>query len=145
MKKAYVFLIATLLGLSIGCSKKEEAPSKPLFDANLTAVINGAQQVPANASPATGTFEGVFDSKSMTLTYTVEYRGMTPNIAHIHVGAPGTNGSVVIPFRDVSSPITGTYKLDKDGAEDLLYNGMYVNIHSTAFPGGEIRGDIKVK
>jgi hypothetical protein len=83
----------------------------------------------------------------MTLTYTVEYRGMTPNIAHIHEGAPGTNDGVVIPFDNpaASTTIRGTYKLDVKYAEKLLYNGMYVNMHSIAFPGGEIRGDIKVK
>jgi hypothetical protein len=87
----------------------------------------------------------------MTLTYTVEYTGMTPNIAHIHEGAPGTTGGVVIPFRDLNTSSTGTstirgsYILKAEDAEKLLYNGMYVNIHSKAYPQGEIRGDIKVK
>ncbi|WP_310394547.1 CHRD domain-containing protein [Hymenobacter sp.] len=117
----------------------------------LQATLDGAQQ--ANASgpapvttSASGTFVGTYDSKTSDLTYTITFTGLTPTNAHIHTGAPGIAGPVTIRFLQFAvSPITGTYKCSPAVADDLLNNRMYVNIHTTAYSGGEIRGDIKQK
>lgn len=125
------------------CSKNDATPTTTTNNTtNLTATINGAQQVPANASTATGTFAGTYDSSSKQLTYTVTFQGLTPTSAHIHTGAPGASGAVAIPFASLTSPIQGTVTLTADQATSLLNNGMYVNIHSSAYSGGEIRGNI---
>jgi len=76
------------------------------------------------------------------LTYTVTYQGITPTVAHIHTGAPGTSGSVAIPFANLTSPIMGTVTLTPEQADNLLNNRMYVNMHSSTYGNGEIRGDI---
>ena len=141
MQKSYAYAMFVLFGLLTSCSKKEEAAPTSSTIA-LSATINGAQQVPANASVATGTFVGSYNSGSKQLTYTVTYQGLTPSIAHIHVGAPGAAGPVAIPFANLASPITGTVTLTSDQANNLLTNSMYVNLHSNAYPNGEIRGDI---
>lgn len=141
MKKLYSLALVALT-LSLGaCSKKEEAAPAPTTTA-LSATINGAQQVPANSSAATGTFVGSYDSGNKLLTYKVTYQGVTPSIAHIHIGAPGMAGPVAIPFANLASPITGTVTLTADQADNLLSNKMYVNMHSSAYANGEIRGDI---
>ena len=142
MKKSYLLALVAFTLLIGACSKKEVAAPAPTTT-TLSATINGAQQVPANSSTATGTFAGSYNSGSMLLTYMVTYQGMTPSIAHIHIGAPGTSGPVAIPFANLASPITGTVTLTADQAENLLTNKLYVNMHSTAFPNGEIRGDIR--
>ena len=142
MKNSYAYLALATIGLLASCSKKE-APNPAPTTTNLTATINGAQQVPANNSTATGTFTGTYVSTSKQLTYTVTYQGLTPTIAHIHTGAPGATGSVAIPFDNLASPITGTVTLTPEQADNLLNNRMYVNIHTSAFGNGEIRGDIK--
>ena len=148
MNKSYAFLallsITTFLG---SCSKNESTPT-PMATNNvtdLTATINGAQQVPANGSAATGNFAGTYDSSNKQLTYTVTFQGLTPTSAHIHTGAPGTSGAVAIPFASLTSPITGTVTLTADQATQLLNNGMYVNMHSNTYANGEVRGDIKKK
>ena len=64
-------------------------------------------------------------------------------MAHIHTGGPGATGSVAVPFANLASPITGTVTLTPEQADNLLNNRMYVNIHTSAFSNGEIRGDIK--
>lgn len=110
---------------------------------NLTATLNGAQEVPVNGSAATGTFAGTYNRNTRQLTYTVTYQGVAPTSGHIHTGTPGNNGPVVIPFASLASPITGTFTLNADLADRLLNNGTYVNIHSAAFPAGEIRGNIR--
>ncbi len=147
MKKSYIFFLVSVLSIFTACKKDEPTPPPPANPVTeLTATINGSQQVPANSSAATGTFTGSYNSDTKLLTYTVTYQGMTPNIAHIHIGAPGATGKVAVPFNNLTSPITGAFTLDVDQATALLNNGMYVNMHSTGlYSGGEIRGDIKKK
>ena len=143
MKISYAYLALATIGLLASCSKKEEAAPAPTTTTTLSATINGAQQVPANNSTATGTFTGTYASASKQLTYTVTYQGLTPTIAHIHTGGPGATGSVAVPFANLASPITGTVTLTPEQADNLLNNRMYVNIHTSALSNGEIRGDIK--
>ena len=143
MKISYAYMALATIGLLASCSKKEEAAPAPTTTTTLSATINGAQQVPANNSTATGTFAGTYVSTSKQLTYTVTYQGLTPSVAHIHTGAPGATGQVAIPFANLTSPITGTVTLSPDQANDLLNNRLYVNIHTSTFSNGEIRGDIK--
>jgi hypothetical protein len=141
MKNTYLCLLASALGLFTACSKSEDTPA-PAATTNLVATIDGYQQVLANSSTATGAFAGVYTSSTRQLTYTVTFQGVTPNNAHIHTGAPGVNGAVAIPFATLASPITGSVTLTPEQADNLLNNRMYVNIHSNAYPNGEIRGDI---
>ena len=147
MKKSYILFLASALTLStVACSKKDDpATTATVATTNLSATINGAQQVPANSSTATGAFVGVYTDNGTTkqLNYSVTYSNFTPTLAHIHSGAPGASGKVEIPFASLVSPITGTVTLSDDQAKALLNNGLYVNMHSSAFPSGEIRGDIK--
>jgi len=144
MKNSYAYLALATIGLLASCSKKEEAVPAPAPTITLSATINGAQQVPANNSTATGTFAGTYVSSSKQLTYTVTYQGLTPSVAHIHTGAPGATGTVAVPFANLTSPITGTVTLSPEQADNLLNNRMYVNIHTAGtYSGGEIRGDIK--
>ena len=138
MNKSFAYLAIAALGLLAAC-KKEAAPTNIT---NLTATLDGTQQVPANNSTAGGLFTGSYDGNSKILTYSVTYRGLTPIAGHIHSGAPGMTGPISIAFSGLASPITGTAYLSLDQINDLLNNHLYVNLHSSAFPNGEIRGDI---
>lgn len=142
MKESYFILLTSLCLLASSCSKEKATPTTSATTTTLTAIINGAQQVPVVNSAATGDFTGSYNSGTKQLAYTVTYQGITPSIAHIHIGAPGMVGSVAIPFANLTSPITGTVTLTADQADNLLKNSMYVNMHSNAYPNGEIRGDI---
>ena len=139
MNRSFAYLAIAAFGLLAACSKKEVTPTNIT---NLSATLDGSQQVPANSSTASGLFSGTYDGNSKVLTYNVSYRGIMPTAAHIHTGAPGTSGGISINFSGLTSPITGTAYLSLDQINDLLNNRMYVNIHSSAFPNGEIRGDI---
>lgn len=110
-----------------------------------TATVNAAQQVPATTSTATGTFTGTYNAETKKLKYTVTFTGLTPSAGHIHMGAPGTNGGVKVPFSDLTSPIEGEADIDQETADAMFANKTYVNLHTTAFPNGEIRGNLRVK
>ena len=107
------------------------------------ATLNGASEVPANSSTATGTANLVYNNSSKTFNITVTYTGMTATNAHIHKGAVGVSGPPVFPFTSFSSPIYFTSTtLDATQIIDLGSNLYYVNLHSTAYPDGEIRGQL---
>ncbi|UOQ71206.1 CHRD domain-containing protein [Hymenobacter cellulosilyticus] len=142
MKHSYIYLAMAAASFMTACSEKEEDQTPaPVTTTELVATINSAQQVPTNNSTATGTFAGTYDSSTDQMKYTITYQGITPTSMHIHVGGPGTGeGQVAIPLPKTASPITGTVPVTKDQATKLLSNGMYVNIHSSTYGLGEIRG-----
>ena len=112
----------------------------------LTATMTGTAEKPTpNASTATGAFVGVIDPATRVLSYTVTYSGLNPTMGHLHrVNAANGTGPVEIPFPSLASPIIGTTTLTTASRVDSLFNGFYyANLHTTAFPAGEIRGDIK--
>lgn len=148
MKTKFLPLLLLLTGATLSlpaCNDDDDddnaTPPSTMVD--VRATLNGQQEVPANASTATGTMTGTFDRTTRVLTYTVTYQGITPSAGHIHQAAPGANGPVIVPFTGVAtSPITGTATLSEANAAQLLAGETYVNLHTTAFPGGEIRGNI---
>jgi hypothetical protein len=110
----------------------------------VTTQLSGKNEVPANESKAGGTARITFDSKTNKLSWTVTYRGLTPTAGHFHgPAAAGANAGVVVPFANVaSSPVVGSATLTETQASDLLAGKWYVNLHSAASPGGEIRGQV---
>ncbi|MFN0151844.1 MAG: CHRD domain-containing protein [bacterium] len=113
---------------------------------NLTATLEGTQEVPPNASPATGTAVMVLDTDANTLDYNVTFSGLTApqTNAHFHgPAAPGVNAPVRFGI-GVGSPNIGVWNLT-DADETMILDGLvYVNVHTTAFPGGEIRGQVGI-
>jgi hypothetical protein len=106
--------------------------------------LTGAQEAPEPVTTnASGTFEGTYDRGTKVLTYTITYAGVTPTMMHFHRGAPGVAGPVEIPIPVSDSPIKGeTAALTEAQEADLLAGNWYVNVHSNAYPAGEIRGQL---
>ncbi|MCI0582366.1 MAG: CHRD domain-containing protein [Chloroflexi bacterium] len=123
-------------------------------DAHFVA-LDGAQEVPAVTTAATGSGWVVISTDGSTITYYVEYSGLSgaAAAAHIHLGEAGANGGVLLPLSVSASPMLGTLTsadltptgsvTDFAGAVAAIEAGStYVNIHTAANPGGEIRGQI---
>jgi CHRD domain len=124
------------------------------------ATLSGANEVPANASTATGTFTATLDESAGTLAWTLSVPAITnTTAAHIHAGAAGANGGIVVnlfaaPAGAPASTITasgtarsadtiGTLAGNFPGLVTALKAGtLYVNVHTSANPGGEIRAQI---
>jgi hypothetical protein len=98
----------------------------------------------AGTGSGSGDVMAMLDGK--TLTYTVNYKGLTgPAVAaHFHdAAAPGGNGPPIVPASNVGmSPIKGTATLTDAQIADLNAGKVYFNIHTAANPGGEIRGTL---
>ena len=110
------------------------------------ASMNAAQEVPANASTATGTGTLVIDPATRAASGGITLTGVTATAAHIHIGATGVNGPVIVPLTNAGSGVwsvpAGTV-LTAEQLKAFKQGNLYYNAHSVAFPGGEIRGQIR--
>jgi hypothetical protein len=109
--------------------------------------LSGANEVPANTSAAKGEADVTYDTASKKLAWKLNYSGLTgpATMAHFHGPAePGKNAAIVVPILNPSaSGAEGSTTLTDAQAADLLAGKYYVNVHTAAHPGGEIRGQVK--
>ena len=123
-------------------------------NAPINLTLTGAEEVPPVTTTGTGTFRAT--STSSTLSYTLSASGLSSNVtaAHIHSGAKGVNGPIVA---NLVTATTGTNSVNVSGTitaaslvgpmagnptafMDALRAGtLYVNVHTTTNPGGEVR------
>ena len=122
------------------------APATMAQEAKFKADLTGAQEVPPVTTQAKGTAEITFDPAAKRLSWNVTYSGLSgpATAAHIHGPAePGKTAPPYIPFQNAGvSPITGSATLTDAQVADLNAGRMYVNVHTAANPGGEIRGQV---
>ena len=132
-------LLAPALFLALG--------SRPAAE-QFTATLDGASEVPAVDTDATGTATVTIDGNE--LSWHLEVTGLdNPTMAHIHGAAPGENGGVLVPlFReekgaDFSGVLSeGRTTVDDSVLEAIRAGNAYVNVHTAANPRGEIRGQL---
>lgn len=113
---------------------------------NFTATLQGTQEVPPNASPATGSGNLTMDTVANTLSYTITFSGLlAPQTAgHIHgFAAPGVATGVLHGFAMLGSPVVGVWNFTEAQEASIISGLTYANIHSQMFPAGEIRGQIQ--
>ena len=111
------------------------------------ATMDASQEVPANDSKGKGTADLTYDTTTKELTWTIRFDGLTgpAMAAHFHGPAePGKNAGVAVPIGQgtVASPLTGKATLTDAQAADLMAGRWYVNVHTAANKGGEIRGQV---
>ncbi|MEY4938840.1 MAG: hypothetical protein RIQ93_575 [Verrucomicrobiota bacterium] len=116
------------------------------------ATINAAQEIPDSTSPATGSAIMLYDiaTNKFDLIVTISNFANTATASHLHEGAPGVAGNVVTNLggetaylRD-GNTLRQTFRDITHGGNKLtlIQGGAYLNIHSAAFPGGEVRGQL---
>jgi hypothetical protein len=106
-----------------------------------TMMLTGTQEVPPNPSIASGR-STVTVAPDKTVTGMIIVSGMTPTMAHIHEATKGVNGPVIVPFirsgENTFAPAPGAKLTDAQYAS-YLAGKLYLNVHSSTYPGGEIR------
>ena len=139
-------IFAGILLIALGfeyCAKSSTNPT--IANSTFVATLKGASETPANASTATGTATFTYNPTTYILSGTVTFTGIVATASHIHSGAVGVAGSVVFPLGGASptSPISFTSgALTTQQQSDLMSGLYYVNVHSVAYPAGEIRGQL---
>jgi len=164
MRRALSLAIAMTAGMIALAAAPASAQSF-----TLTANLSGAGELTATtAAVNTGAFgdcTAVVDLTAQQLTYSVRVFNLPSGVtaSHIHVGAPGTAGPVVVNFAPVANSsndfgFTGTVafsafvlrpdqgiRSSDDMVQAILGGNSYCNVHSTVNPGGEIRGQFTLK
>ena len=141
LKQIQFIFLAGVLIIAGSCKKDDPDPDPNVI---FLATINSASEVPVNASTATGTATLTFNKDTKIFSIVINFSGITATNAHIHKAASGVSGGVIFGFTlPITSPVNYTsIALDTTQEADLFANLYYVNIHSAAFPGGEIRGQL---
>lgn len=112
--------------------------------ATMQVKLSGDQEVPAVKSSGSGSGSITINDDG-SVSGSVTASGFTPTAAHIHEAKAGTNGKVIVPFTkegDKFSAPAGA-KLTPDQMKAFKAGELYVNIHSAANPGGEVRAQLK--
>jgi hypothetical protein len=117
---------------------------------NFAAWISDDQENPPSGSDVTATGVFTFTDATDTIDYAISFtKPITLTAAHFHSGAAGANGPVVIlistgdnTFGPGDPLISSAASVSAANLAALLRGGLYVNFHTTAFPGGEIRGQV---
>ncbi len=113
---------------------------------NLGATLSGAAEVPPNASAGMGQLQAEFDKASSTFSYTLRYSGLSGPVKAAHFHGPaeaGKNAGVALGISNIGdSPVQGRAVLTAAQAADLLAGKWYINLHTAANPGGEVRGQV---
>ena len=153
-------LSLALAGLFVLLVSATQAQAQTItFNANL----HGGNEVPGVVTGSAGTAVVTWNTTTRTGTYRVDVYNMPvgTTASHIHVGAAGVGGPVVINFTVPAGGISNDFALSgtfacsdlvaraaqginscEDFEQALVLGNTYVNVHSTANPGGEIRGQL---
>lgn len=113
--------------------------------AEVKVVLAGDQEAPPvkSAGSGGGTIT-IGDDKSVSGSVTT--KGISATAAHIHEAPPGKNGPVIIPLTkegDDTWKVQAGAKLSDAQFKSFESGNLYVNVHTTANPGGELRGQLK--
>lgn len=141
-----LLLAATALTLS-GCETMSSAwdSTKSVFTGD-NVKLSGAEEVPPVTTKASGS--GTITVKDdKTVSGSVKTEGVVGTMAHIHMGKAGANGPVIVTLTKSSDGNTWSVpagaKLTDAQYDAYKAGGLYVNVHSAANKGGEVRGQLK--
>jgi len=139
MSKTKTVLATLALGAAV-------AYAGPAFADKMKATLDGAAEVPPVTTAGKGTADVDFDPATKKLSWKVTYSGLSgpATAAHFHgPGEAGKNAGVAVAIPNAtSSPAEGSATLTAAQAADLTAGKYYVNVHTAANPGGEIRGQV---
>jgi len=163
MKKAHLRQSAlSLLALAGALALSLSPASAEIL--TYTAALDSAQVVPSptvsvppkTLSPGKGTAELVYDTTKKTITWTISYSGLSGPARSVKLHSPASAGHVanatVVNYGDIETlPIKSDYATQvgapvSDAFDKALRDGnVYVQIGTTAYPLGEVRGQLSLK
>ena len=129
------------IALLLSCSAYAATTTDAVIRVNLT----GAEEVPPSTTSASG-IGMISVAADRTLTASVTTSGVVVTVAHIHEAPSGKNGPIIIPLVQSSESVWSVppgVKLTDAQYASYVAGNLYFNMHSVAYRGGEIRGQIK--
>ncbi len=146
MNKLIVKLVLAIAAASTlaACSTyRDNAPSWMPGSGAIKVNLSGGEEVPPLSVPGSGSGT-IRVAEDGTITGSVETKDVAGTMAHIHRGAKGTNGPVIVPLEKKGDTYTvpAGRKLTADQMKDLKAGNLYVNVHTAKNKGGEVRGQL---
>ncbi len=105
--------------------------------------LSGAQEVPPVAAAGSGS-GAITIADDGSVSGSVTTTGVQGTMAHIHMGAKGKNGPVIVPLQKNGDTYTvpAGAKLSDAQLQAFKAGDLYVNVHTAANKGGEIRAQL---
>ena len=138
LSTAFAVTLFVAVGYPITVAENAEA---------IKVALSGDQEVPPVSTPASAS-GSIAVSSDQSVSGTITVSGMEATVAHIHEGPQGQNGPVIIPLTKTSEStwaVPAGAKLTDAQYKSYLAGNLYVNVHSAAHKGGEIRAQINPK
>ncbi len=150
MRKLTIPLFGLALALALVGSVRSGVAAPSFATMEFSAqLMGGAEEVPNPGDPdGMGTATVTLDTGSGQASFTINVSNITlpAAAAHIHEGARGVAGGVVVPLTapDANGTANGSAAVDAALLQRMMDNpaGFYVNVHTTDFPGGAVRGQL---
>ena len=146
MRKATLAMLVAA-AFAAGCTQMHDMMRSDSKSTSESVALTGSNEVPPVTSPAMGT-ANISVNSDHTVTGQITVRDMVGTAAHIHMGAPGANGPVIVPFvkqGDNTFVAAPGAKMTEEQYRKYKDGETYVNVHSAKNPGGEIRAQLKGK
>ena len=140
--KSIVAMVA-VLALAACAGVREKMPDWMPGSGAMKVSLTGAEEVPPAKSDGKGT--GSFRvAEDGSISGSVTTEGLKGTMAHIHQGAKGQNGPVIVPLTKNGDTYTvpDGRKLTPDQMKALKAGNLYVNVHSDRYKGGEVRAQL---
>jgi hypothetical protein len=137
-------LRSSLAALACAAALSFATPSMAAM-VTMKADLKASTEVPPNDSKGIGEVTATYDTASKKLSWKGTYKDLSgpATAAHFHGPAePGKNAGVAIPITPNTSPLEGSATLTEAQEADLMGGKWYVNVHTAANKGGEIRGQL---
>lgn len=165
-KSVLVLAVVAAVGVGAAAAGHDDRWRAPR---RFKASLSGYSEVPSVSTPAKGSFRAVVSGDETEIEFWLDYRDLVPTVAHIHFGdrhsasgvavwlcggggkdpcpLPGDDAEVsgTIVAADVIGPTTQGIGPGELGEllRAMRAGVTYVNVHSSTFPGGEIRGQLQ--
>lgn len=154
-------VVVASVALFAACGSDNDSTTPTVTSTTYMSTLNGANEPPPPVRVTNATGTATYVRTGSRLTFSITANGLTAPVtaAHIHVGAAGVNGGVIVPYTinpgivtgvvtsgtiDLSLPIVnGATSITGDSLMKLFDTGLaYTNVHTSTYAGGEIRGQI---
>jgi hypothetical protein len=106
--------------------------------------LSGSQEVPPVQTSGTGTADLTYDPSTRVVTWTIIYSGLSGTATMAHFHGPAGKLEIWLSKRGspAESPIKGEATLTSEQAQLFAAGDLYINVHTQAHPGGELRGQV---
>jgi CHRD domain len=147
VKKLVSIVVACALATLVLAAVSSARSSSGMY--HLSATLNAGQEIPKQVvknQSAHGSFSATLSGTHLVWKLTFTKLTGPATAAHIHLGAMGKAGNVVVPLcTPCKSPVKGTATISASLLKTIKKHGTYVNVHTAKNPNGEIRGQLVAK